>query len=115
MRRRGRDLNPRWSYPHNRFRVCRLQPLGHLSLVHKSMEPHGPCESQGFLFVDSSDPQFARLPGLLPEVLKEPLEQGPAFRFEHPGSDPIHMVQPAVTDDVVYRAEGPCTGIAAAI
>ncbi len=30
--RRGRDLNPGWSYPHNSFRDCRLQPLGHLSL-----------------------------------------------------------------------------------
>ena len=29
--RRGGDLNPRWSYPHNSFRDCRLQPLGHLS------------------------------------------------------------------------------------
>ena len=30
--RRGRDLNPGWSYPHNSFRDCRLQPLGHLSV-----------------------------------------------------------------------------------
>jgi hypothetical protein len=29
--RRGRDLNPRYRKRYNRFRVCRLQPLGHLS------------------------------------------------------------------------------------
>jgi site-specific DNA recombinase len=30
--RRGRDSNPRYVLPHTRFRVVRLQPLGHLSM-----------------------------------------------------------------------------------
>lgn len=29
--RKGRDLNPRWSCPHNGFRGRRIQPLCHLS------------------------------------------------------------------------------------
>ena len=29
--RRGRDSNPRWSYPHTRFPSVLLRPLGHLS------------------------------------------------------------------------------------
>ena len=31
--RRGRDSNPRWSYPHTRFPSVLLRPLGHLSVV----------------------------------------------------------------------------------
>src|SRR4051812_38161754 len=30
-KRRGRDSNPRWSYPHTAFPVLHLRPLGHLS------------------------------------------------------------------------------------
>lgn len=30
--RKGRDLNPRWSCPHNGFRGRRIQPLCHLSV-----------------------------------------------------------------------------------
>src|SRR5581483_4944198 len=31
--RRGRDSNPRWSFPHTRFPVVHLRPLGHLSVA----------------------------------------------------------------------------------
>ncbi len=31
--RRGRDSNPRWSYPHTRFPSVLLRPLGHLSQI----------------------------------------------------------------------------------
>src|SRR5262245_11246087 len=32
-RRRGWDLNPRWSYPHSGFRDRPVQPLQHLSVA----------------------------------------------------------------------------------
>src|ERR1051325_6802065 len=31
FQRRGRDSNPRWSFPHTAFPVLHLRPLGHLS------------------------------------------------------------------------------------
>lgn len=33
MWRKERDLNPRWSYPHNGFQDRRIQPLCHPSLI----------------------------------------------------------------------------------
>ena len=46
--RRGRDSNPRYSFPYTRFPSVRLQPLGHLSnLVRKApwdASPQGSCE-----------------------------------------------------------------------
>ena len=32
LKRRGRDSNPRYSFPHNSFRDCHNRPLCHLSV-----------------------------------------------------------------------------------
>ena len=49
--RRGRDSNPRWSYPHTRFPSVLLRPLGHLSGLlaeRKGFEPLDPVKGQRF-------------------------------------------------------------------
>src|SRR4051794_4980245 len=43
FKRRGRDSNPRWSFPHTAFPVLHNRPLCHLSdAVHLTCPPRGP-------------------------------------------------------------------------
>ncbi len=103
--RRGRDLNPGWSYPHNSFRDCRLQPLGHLSEF-RSAEFFESVASTALL------PLSVRLRTretpvalFLSQFLKKSLEHRTALCFHDTRSYSNGMIQPAVADNIIDRAQ----------
>ena len=64
-KRRGWDLNPRWSFPHSGFRDRPVQPLQHLSGTNDAIFYYGDY-SLGFSFSETELMQYLNPVGLGP-------------------------------------------------
>ena len=96
------DLNPRWSYPHTRFRGVLLRPLGHAT---------GRDDTR-----PKSGEKFARnsnglLPGALSLLFKEGLQLLGTLNFLHAGNYFRSMIKTTITQDVEERACRACLRI----